>query len=280
MAMLLTERWPEDRAGNRPAPAEEGADGQAQELLGEMAALLRDTRPGTLTSGAALGAITIGLAVEAAARPGPRPGPAVAVCAGLFAILALCWLRAVTLLVLSGLPLGRALAQHRVHTGAPLDPRAPWASIPPPAPRPGGRAGRALICCSARPGSGTSGSSRRGVLPRGHGVRPGRTGDARVRTGRRGDRLPDGHDLRRRPGPLGDRRARPVLALPLSQQELASLASTSRATVTRALSDWRRRRLLRTGAQDHDTDRTVRRRAPQRRHAVIGGVMPRRPAAS
>lgn len=138
MAMLLTERWPEDRAGNRPAPAEEGADGQAQELLGEMAALLRDTRPGTLTSGAALGAITIGLAVEAAALPGPRPGPAVAVCAGLFAILALCWLRAVTLLVLSGLPLGRALAQHRVHTGAPLDPRAPWASIPPP----GAAAGR------------------------------------------------------------------------------------------------------------------------------------------
>ncbi|HEY4463506.1 MAG TPA: hypothetical protein VGN41_12655 [Streptosporangiaceae bacterium] len=92
-------------------------------------------RPGTLASGAALGAITIRLAVEAAASPGPRPGPVVAVCAGLFTIMALCWLRAVTLLVLSGLPLGRAVAQHRVHTGAPLDPRAPWAPwapIPPP----------------------------------------------------------------------------------------------------------------------------------------------------
>jgi CRP/FNR family transcriptional regulator, cyclic AMP receptor protein len=44
----------------------------------------------------------------------------------------------------------------------------------------------------------------------------------------------------------GDER-RVVIAVPLSQQELASLASTSRATVTRALSDWRRRRLIRTG---------------------------------
>ncbi len=38
-----------------------------------------------------------------------------------------------------------------------------------------------------------------------------------------------------------------VIALPLSQQELASLVSTSRATVTRAFGDWRRRNLIRTG---------------------------------
>jgi CRP/FNR family transcriptional regulator, cyclic AMP receptor protein len=37
-----------------------------------------------------------------------------------------------------------------------------------------------------------------------------------------------------------------VLALPLSQQELASLAATSRATVTRALHDWRGRGLIQT----------------------------------
>lgn len=42
-------------------------------------------------------------------------------------------------------------------------------------------------------------------------------------------------------------RAETVIALPLSQQELASLVSTSRATVTRALGDWRRRKLIRTG---------------------------------
>jgi CRP/FNR family transcriptional regulator, cyclic AMP receptor protein len=35
--------------------------------------------------------------------------------------------------------------------------------------------------------------------------------------------------------------------MPLSQEELASLASTSRATVTRALSNWRQRGFIRTG---------------------------------
>lgn len=37
------------------------------------------------------------------------------------------------------------------------------------------------------------------------------------------------------------------IALPLSQEELASLAGTSRATVARALSNWRKRDLIRTG---------------------------------
>ena len=36
------------------------------------------------------------------------------------------------------------------------------------------------------------------------------------------------------------------IALPLSQEELASLAGTSRATVTRALTEWRKRGLIRT----------------------------------
>lgn len=37
------------------------------------------------------------------------------------------------------------------------------------------------------------------------------------------------------------------IALPLSQEELASLAGTSRATVARALNGWRRRGLIQTG---------------------------------
>ena len=37
------------------------------------------------------------------------------------------------------------------------------------------------------------------------------------------------------------------IALPLSQDELASLAGTSRATVARAFSEWRKRGLIRTG---------------------------------
>jgi CRP-like cAMP-binding protein len=36
------------------------------------------------------------------------------------------------------------------------------------------------------------------------------------------------------------------LALPLSQEELASLAGTSRSTVTRAFDNWRKRGLIRT----------------------------------
>ena len=38
--------------------------------------------------------------------------------------------------------------------------------------------------------------------------------------------------------------------MPLSQEELASLAGASRATVTRALSNWRRRGIIRTGQRD------------------------------
>ncbi|HWG13811.1 MAG TPA: Crp/Fnr family transcriptional regulator, partial [Streptosporangiaceae bacterium] len=40
-----------------------------------------------------------------------------------------------------------------------------------------------------------------------------------------------------------------VLTLPLSQEELASLASASRATVTRALHEWRGRGLIQTGTR-------------------------------
>jgi CRP-like cAMP-binding protein len=40
------------------------------------------------------------------------------------------------------------------------------------------------------------------------------------------------------------------VAMPLTQVELASLAGTSRATVTRALANWRRRGIIRTGQRD------------------------------
>ena len=48
-----------------------------------------------------------------------------------------------------------------------------------------------------------------------------------------------------RPG--GQAREAVEIPLPLSQEELASLARASRATVTRALADWRRRGLIQTG---------------------------------
>ena len=146
MAILLTERWPKtpEPAAPRdvPAPgyrqAPEAPEAEAQHVLGEMAALLHDSRPGVLAGGAAAGAIAIGTAIEAAALPLiSRTGPGVAVVGILFLILVLCLLRTVTLLVLSGLPLGRLLDEQRVRTGAPLDPRARWATIPAPGDVPG-----------------------------------------------------------------------------------------------------------------------------------------------
>ena len=57
-------------------------------------------------------------------------------------------------------------------------------------------------------------------------------------------------DLAERYGHLVDGRTH--LAMPLTQDELASLVGTSRATVTRAFANWRKRGLIRTG-QRHIT---------------------------
>ena len=136
MATLLTQRWPRlpaTPADDDPRDVPAAAD-RARDVLGEMAALLHDSRPGVLVCGAAIGAIAIGTAIEAVALPLiSRTGPGIAVVGGLFVILVLCLLRTVTLLAMSGLPLRRVLDQQRVYTGAPLDPRAPWATIPEPA---------------------------------------------------------------------------------------------------------------------------------------------------
>ena len=140
MAILLTERWPKppEPAAPRDVPAPGYREDEAQHVLGEMAALLHDCRPGVLAGGAATGAIAIGTAIEAAALPLiSRTGPGVVVVGILFLILVLCLLRTVTLLVMSGLPLGRLLDEQRVRTGAPLDPRARWATIPAPGDVPG-----------------------------------------------------------------------------------------------------------------------------------------------
>ncbi len=55
-------------------------------------------------------------------------------------------------------------------------------------------------------------------------------------------------DLAARHGTQTDRAVH--VAMPLTQVELASMAGTSRATVTRALSNWRQRGIIRTGQRD------------------------------
>jgi CRP/FNR family transcriptional regulator, cyclic AMP receptor protein len=55
-------------------------------------------------------------------------------------------------------------------------------------------------------------------------------------------------DLAARHGTGTDREVH--IAMPLTQVELASMIGTSRATVTRALSNWRQRGIIRTGQRD------------------------------
>ncbi len=114
------------------------ADGQpdlgpAQEVIAEMAWLLRDTRGNMILDGSVLSAITIGIAVEAAFSPSVlHPSAAGLACAGLLAGLILCWLRASVLLLLAGRPVLDQLNDQRWRAGAPLDPRrARWLTMVP-----------------------------------------------------------------------------------------------------------------------------------------------------
>jgi hypothetical protein len=106
--------------------------GPAHALIGELAGLLRETRGYLLAGGAVLGAITIGIALEAGfAARALQPGALRLVNIALLLGLVLCWLRAVTLLALAGRPVLNALSELRWQTGSPLDPRAEWLTLPP-----------------------------------------------------------------------------------------------------------------------------------------------------
>jgi hypothetical protein len=97
-----------------------------------MAWLLRDTRSGMLLGGGVLSAITIAIGLEAAFSGHViRPGVAGAVNAGLLSGLLLCWLTAVIMLALANRPVLNALSAMRWKTGAPIDPRARWLTLPP-----------------------------------------------------------------------------------------------------------------------------------------------------
>ena len=79
--------------------------GPAQDLIAEMAELLRDTRGSMLLGGSVLSALTIGIALEAAFSPSVlRPGLAGVLGVSLLGCVILCWLRAAALLLLAGLP--------------------------------------------------------------------------------------------------------------------------------------------------------------------------------
>jgi hypothetical protein len=105
--------------------------GPAQEVIGEMARLLRDTRGSMLLGGSVLSAVTIGIALEAAFSPSVlRPDSVGLARLALLSALILCWLRAGALLLLAGRPVLDQLNDQRWRTGAPVDPRVRWLTVP------------------------------------------------------------------------------------------------------------------------------------------------------
>jgi hypothetical protein len=138
IAMIGRPSWPyrpargHDPQGRVLSDQAQQDQGPAQELIGEMASLLRDTRASMLLGGSVLSAITIAIGLEAAfSGQVLRPGVIGAVNAGLLSGLLLCWLTAVTMLALAGRPVHNALSEMRWKTGAPVDPRARWLTLPP-----------------------------------------------------------------------------------------------------------------------------------------------------
>jgi hypothetical protein len=119
--------------GDDPLDADREAPdrGPAQDVIVEMAGLLRDTRGSMLLGGSVLSALTVGIALEAALSPSVlRPGLGGVAYVSLLGCVIVCWLRAAALLLLANRPVLDQLNEHRWRTGAPLDHRVRWLSMP------------------------------------------------------------------------------------------------------------------------------------------------------
>lgn len=107
-------------------------DGPAYAVIGEMAGLLRETRGNMLACAGLLSAVAIGIAAETGVSAGvPHSLLADVINIGLMCPLFCCWLVAAVFLAIAGRPVLNALSEIRWVTGAPLDPRAPWLTLPP-----------------------------------------------------------------------------------------------------------------------------------------------------
>jgi hypothetical protein len=140
MAVAMIERpsWPYQPARGHNPQGRDRPDraqpdqGPAREVIGEMAWLLRDTRSSMFLGGGVLSAITIAIGLEATfSGRAMRPGVLGAVNAGLLAGLLVCWLTAVVMLAVANRPVHNVLSEMRWKTGAPIDPRAGWLTLPP-----------------------------------------------------------------------------------------------------------------------------------------------------
>jgi hypothetical protein len=107
-------------------------DGEpAHTVIGEMAGLLRETRTNMLTAGCMLAVIGIGIAQDARFAARTREAAMFhAFSIGVMLGTVCCWLTAVMLLAVAGRPVLNALSELRWGTGSPLDPRAPWLTLP------------------------------------------------------------------------------------------------------------------------------------------------------
>lgn len=123
----------EDYAGGQAPPAQAVSDqGPAHVVMSEMADLLRDTRGSMMTDTCLLGAITIGLALETGLSARVlRHSLAGVINFGLLGAIVICWLVAVFLLAWASRPVLNTLSELRWVTGAPLDPRPKWVTLPP-----------------------------------------------------------------------------------------------------------------------------------------------------
>jgi hypothetical protein len=123
----------DDLAGGG-APWEQGLHGQgsAHEVISEMADLLRQTRDGIVADGCLLSGVAIGLALEAGdSTRALHPTVGGAISLALLGGLVICWLAAVFLLARASRPTLNAVSELRWVTGAPLDPRPRWVTLPP-----------------------------------------------------------------------------------------------------------------------------------------------------
>jgi hypothetical protein len=122
----------DDHAGARVTSAQAVPDqGPARAVIGEMAGLLRDTRGELLTAGCMLGAIMVGFALEAGqSAHALRPSVAGVLNLAMLCGLLLCWMIAVIVLAWASRPVLNALSELRWLTGAPLDPRPRWLTLP------------------------------------------------------------------------------------------------------------------------------------------------------
>lgn len=123
----------DDYAGGQTPPVQARPDqGPAGAVIGEMAGLLRDTRGSMMADGCMLSAITIGIALESGlSARALRPSVVGVVNLSLLCVMLASWLTAVFLLARASRPVLKAVSELRWVTGAPLDPRAGWLTLPP-----------------------------------------------------------------------------------------------------------------------------------------------------